>query len=59
MHYFTQEASEILIHALKWVRNKKKVLLLEIFPYNTLLYYGRIKKWSIVVCPIRFHNFKQ
>ena len=19
----------------------------------------RIKKWSIVVCPIRFHNFKQ
>ena len=24
MHYFTQEASEILKHALKWVRNKKK-----------------------------------
>ena len=20
---------------------------------------SRIKKWSIVVCPIRFHNFKQ
>ena len=21
--------------------------------------HGRIKKWPIVVCPIRFHNFKQ
>ena len=23
------------------------------------LFLTRIKKWPIVVCPIRFHNFKQ
>ena len=48
MHYFIQEASEILKHALKWVRNKKKGLFLEIFPYNTLLYYGCIFRYEYI-----------